>query len=370
MPDLCCENSFPEFLDDDPVRIEDGEVISLKGSQIRGWNEKNQDFQASESDWMLNFILEDGHVSVLDPAAGKSSQLFQTPRPAVLAELLKLFFDEGRKELARRSDGEPALTGICVPFFQFPDDFTEDHGEFPLVPLAQARELIRVHVADDTPWLRAMEDLQPEIRDLSKKVEAQREDFLPPSDLDEESELERGEKAGQELSLALSIAEQEKREKQKPALFHAAREINPRHFCRTRQELHSNDWRISYEAFGASSQCPYLPVSLVYNDHVFAPGIDQQYDPATHTFVFGNLISYVQGSSDVRLPLSLDLPPYAEQVETFFRQTVLMHQIPILTRKAMRLKAGEKQTARACLKKRQAFHTSLIGLSLNPDASS
>lgn len=340
-----------------PVWAEGGHVIYLEAPRIHWWQERSFTFSASESDrggMAVIFVHADGYVSVVDESDGNLAQLFPTPHPVILAEFLKLFFEEGRRDLQDRAGNAPAIEGVYMPFLQYPDDFTENFSAMPLAPVAPLRKILLDRAASDQAWLSEMEDPEPRIRAIRRQKEAETpETFLQipgfeSPDSDERSPL------GQVLEHLLR--EQDRKRNQRMELFRVAETILSEAFLRDRSPLHLREWGVGCHALGGTYAYPPLdyPIAVSFNDQVFAPLLDRQFDPAMCDTVFRVALTHLRGEAEAAFPVALDLPSYAEQVENGFLQQVLIHQAPLLARKAAETSAFSKASAGASLQRRRA----------------
>ncbi len=363
------DSGFPAAPDYYPVWQEPGWVICIESPGIYWWDEDNLSFVASEYQegsvgMAVIFLHCDGDVSVVDESNGKLHQLFLIPKPEVLAEFLKLFFDEGRSLLAKGAESEASIVGINVPFFQFPDDYSADYSTMPSVPAADVIDAIRLHVESGASWLSSMADVW-----LRSRVKSEGDGFLDidwQGDCDETAETKRGESRSSVLSFLEN--EQARREKERLVLIQIARGLPAEAFTSPPSYVHLSEEMIAWRHIGGEfpKNLSGLPVLICYSDAVFGPYMNYRNNPTGASRAFNQATSYLIDNSRVQFPVPLDIPAYPEQVENAFCQMVLLHQGPLVVEREMRIDANAEPEidARRCLERRRDILRRIRGRSL------
>lgn len=349
---------FPGHCGYHHVWREEGCVIYVEAPQIYWWEEDNMEFKPSDSEtpgMAIIFVHKDGHVCLVNDADGSLFQLFPTPHPQVLAEYLKLFFQEGRDDLDKKRAEQPSVTGVYVPFFQFPDDFSDEPFDMPLVPVALLRDTLMSRVTKNQLWLFEMEDSEAEIR--KTLAEGRPEESSTSIEFFDDTGSGTGPMSVWDFSLACDIRMQREREKNRPELMNLARTLSAEDFLRHRNHLHSSEWFANYGSLGGGSHYPplLLPIMVTYNDRIFAPlMIDKFYQKGPRA-IYSIVIKHIKGEQTLPFTITTELPPYRAQVENCFLQTVLTHQAPILAKRAMKLSTDPEEAAASRLEKRRVI---------------
>lgn len=339
-----CDAGMPMGPEHYPIHLELGRVIHLEATGFHHFNHSKLVFEKAEKvgefHFVPLFVHEDGFIAVVDDYYGHMHRLFETPNPEVLSEYLRLYFDEGREELGRKSDQPAKLERLLVPFFQFPDDFTTDYGKLPLVPFDQIKELIDAHLKDSHPWLLVMEDLQPQINELGEKIEKQprnfeRTDFTPAQyDPEDEDKISVN---GWEFAAGLLIHENERRENERPQLIRQSRQLPEDAFTRWDTNPNLLQWSFPYYHLGGKLDWPplYFPFALDLGGPVFRKSFEKNINPSLYIQLFDAIKQLFWGDPDYKLPIELKVPDYLEQVETAFIQECAIYKAPILVAEIM-----------------------------------
>lgn len=359
------EGGFPDHTNHFPVWAEPGQVVWLEEPGLHPWDPANLCFQdpvPGRHDRLLLFIHGDGYTALVDPETGGLFELFPTPETETLAEVLKLFFAKGREDLGKRAHGTAAAIGVHVPYFRFPDDVSRDFCQMPVVPVELVRERLQEHVKYHLPWLGYLQNRDSFVvpnatpPTTEKKATARIPDHWIQhfSKIADAFEAEQSKTRSAEPSIVPPSGEKMRRQ-----LIEASQKIAAEEFVSDWNGPHASKLPLSYAHFGGFYFSPELPVVVLYTDQVFAPIIDRHYYPAAARQILKATIDHLKDGGPGRFPQSIDLPPYPEQVEDYFIQSVLIHQTPILAQQAVRLEKTVGEAGESHLERRRAIWTGI-----------
>lgn len=336
---------MPDGPDYYPIHFECGRALYLEAEPFYQFNHTTLGFQPSEDTalrpFLALFIHEEGFIAEVDQTTGHMHKLFATPPPEHLADYLKLFFETGRAQL-QQQDARPArLERMLVPFFQYPDDFSTDYSEMPLVPFDRVKDLIDTHILAGTPWLLAMQDLQPRINEFRRKAADHPSDFGQQRDaIDGGSgwkEKDPIPENGWELFVNELTEKNDQRTKDRPPMIQHANQLPESDFTNWHESPRLVQWSMRYHHLGGENGWPRadLPLALDFSGPVFTRMLDK----SMHPQFLGNVLQVIKqafwGNPDYCLPYEFKLPRYIEQVENAFIQETVIYKAPILADKVV-----------------------------------
>lgn len=333
------------------VWFQEGELIHWTAPFPYFWDNSCFNFTGpegeSEQDVYQNFLFihTDGSVSVVDDHDGRTCRLLRKPSARELVAYAELFFKAGRERQRAIAQGTAAaITGVNVPFFHFPDDFSEDLTRMPVVPFQHLKDTIFRHVAEHQPWLFAMNDHTACLKRMEKNIETRESEANirgkePTSNIQIEMETEDGAQSftGEEFVYGMIAGAQEAIEKARPQLMADAANIPPEAFNWNWQEDNHHTWGhpFSHLADDAPASEEYLPLCLQLSGSVFSPFLNPTYCRAAYQQVFKALIAYIKSIENDHGSIPLDLPDYHEQVLNCFLQEACLTQGPELATEAL-----------------------------------
>lgn len=339
------------YADFTPVWFQEGELLIITAPFPYFWDNSCFDFTGpegeSESDLYCNFLFihTDGSVSVVDDHDGRTCRLLRNPSARELVAYSELFFKAGReRQRAIAQQTAAAITGVSVPFFHFPDDFSEDLTRMPVVPFKHLKDTIFRHLAEQKPWLFAMNDHTAHLKRMEKNIEARESEANirgqePTSNIQIETETEDGAQSftGEEFVFGMLAVAQEAIEKARPQLMADAANIPQEAFNWNWQADNHHTWSHPYRhlAGEASASDEYLPLCLQLSEAVFAPFLNPAYCRAAYQQVFKALTAYLTSIENHQARIALDIPEYHEQVLNCFLQGACLTQGPELATKAL-----------------------------------
>lgn len=332
-----------------PAWFQEGELLHWASPFPYFWDNDRFDFTGpegeSERDVYCNFLFihEDGSVSVVDDHDGRTYRLLRQPTAQELVAYAELFFKAGReRQISQKASA--AITGVSVPFFHFPDDFSEDLTNMPVVPFQHLKDTIFRHVAEGKPWLFAMNDHTARLKRMEKSIESKESEAnirseKPNSNIEIEMETEEGTHSftGEEFVYGMLAGAQQDIEKARPQLMADAANIPPEAFNWEwqKENHHTQSYPYSHLANNESAPDEWLPLCLHLSEGVFAPFLQATYCRAAYQQVFKALTDYLTSIEAQSNPIPLDLPPYHEQVLNCFLQEACLTQGPELATKAL-----------------------------------
>jgi hypothetical protein len=168
------------YADFTPVWFQEGELLYWEAPHPYSWDNDRFDFHSAVEDdetVYLNFLFihQDGSISAVDSYDGRTHRLARSPSIQELMAYVELHFEAGRQRQKAITD-TATITEISVPFFHFPDDFSEDLSRMPVVPFQHLRNTIFRHIAENKPWLFAMNDHTARLKNIQKDIEAKESD--------------------------------------------------------------------------------------------------------------------------------------------------------------------------------------------------
>lgn len=353
-----CDAGMPFGPEYYPINFEMGRVINLEAKGFYDWSPADFEFhESAERDSFYSvvlFIHEDGFVAQIDDYSGHMHKLFKTPEAPLLAEYIKLYFEQGRQQLRDRNTQPAKIEQLYVPYFQFPDDFVTDYTRMPIVPIEHVEKQLKEHIEKGTPWLHAMEDLQPQINKLIREIEEEEPEFSKPARYDFDDEDKGMTFTGKEFVLGMFMNGQKERENARPDLIKQARDIPSDCFIEQPDSVNFIYWSFPYYHLGGPLDWPqtYLPLIIEVSGPFFNKSMDPQLSPKHFDRVFSIIQKIYWGDPDYKLPLSVEMPGYLEQVSGSFRQEVMIYQAPLLAAKAMRMTTKDTGDMDQCLQKR------------------
>lgn len=328
-----------------PVWFQEGRLVYWEAPKQYYWDSEALDFDApdpEEDEVRINFLFihDDDYIAAVDDHEGETHRLMATPDYNQLAAYIQLHFEAGRQQLQHiGAMHTPAIQQIAIPFFNFPDDFSQTYQTMPVVPVDSIRDIIFRHVSENKQWLFGMNDLSPELRKMMDAIETQKPNFeAPASDIQfDENESETRQITGKEFVYALTAAAQEQIEAERPNIIQDARALSPETFDWDWQDNPHFEWNHPSSDLGGNDCTSYghYPICLQLSASVFPPILSANLSQSTQADIFKIVSDHIQSSDVLEQPIPLDLPPYQEQVLNCFLQTILIDQGPELTKRAM-----------------------------------
>jgi hypothetical protein len=324
-----------------PVWFQKGRLIYWEAKQQYYWNPDKLDFDTpapTDDEVRINFLFihEDGYIAAVDDYEGETHRLMETPTAEALTAYILLHFEAGRQQLRQISETTaPTITQIAVPFFNFPDDFSQTYETMPVVPVHCVRDTIFRHLAENKQWLFGMNDLTDELKKIMQKVEAQEPNFEAPEDrFDDDDSITL---TGHEFAYALTAEAQQEIEAERPNIIRDAQALPADTFDRDWDIKNHLEWNHPYHDLGATDSFPtgYLPICILLSESVFPDALSGDFSKSSQAAVFKIVSEYIQSSESLEQGIPLELPPYGEQVLNCFLQHILIDRAPELARKAM-----------------------------------
>ena len=332
------ECGFPRNDNFTPVWLQNGHLISWEAPKAYYWDPKTLDFDppsADDEEIRINFLFlhDDGYLAAVDDYEGETHRLMPTPDAGTIAHYIQLFFDAGRLHLKELSQMyPPAVTGISLPFLQYPDDYSTEMEAMPIVPIDIIRPVILRHIKNGLQWLYGMQNLYPWLNHWKAKAKAAEEAFKPPLDSFDPSasygEEEQG-MSGAKLVYALTAVEQARIDAERPTLLKEATEIAAVHYTQNWNKENYYLWSHPCYDLGDKQTFPthYLPIILNLSDSIYAPGLNGFYSPATHKVLKQSIKLQILSEAPFEA-IPLELPSLDQQVENVFLQNALADAAP------------------------------------------
>jgi hypothetical protein len=345
-----------------PVWFQEGRLVYWEAPKQYYWDSEALDFDApdpEDDEVRINFLFihDDGYIAAVDDYEGETHRLMTTPTAEALTAYIQLHFDAGRQQLRQIGEATaPAITQITVPFFNFPDDFSQIYQTMPVVPVHCVRDTIFRHLAENKQWLFGMNDLTDELKKMIQKIEAPKEGISFGDDDDAMTIT------GHEFVYTLTAGAQQEIESERPNIIRDAQALPSEEFDRGWDTKNHFEWNHPYHDLGATDSFPtgYLPICLLLSKSVFPGALDPAFSTSTQAEIFKIVSEHIQSSESLEQCIPLELPPYEEQVLNCFLQTILIDQGPELVKRAMRSSKTRSGSFEDSLRRRREIAKNLM----------
>lgn len=371
-PGLPCD-SYADFT---PIWFQEGRLLYWVAPHAYLWDNECFDLIVQDGvpdrDVYLNFLFihEDGSAFAVDDHDGCTFRILRQPSAGELTTYVELFFEAGRQHQRKRAETtSAATTEVSVPFFHFPDDFSQKFAAMPVVPFRHLRDVIFRHVADQKPWLFAMSDHSVRLKRTERNIEASEseaningQELGNDLHLDEFSDEDSVSFTGQEFIYGLLAGAQQDIEKARPQLMTDAANIPPEAFDWDWQAINHSLWQISYLHLSDEADAPdeCLPLCLRLSDAVFAPFLDPTYCRKAYKETYQKITEHLLDPNPESFHIPLNLPPYHEQVLNCFRQEACLTQGPELAKRALERRPDSAVDHTTSLKRRMGIVKNLM----------